>query len=102
MSEEALGDPEVPLSLKQFLSGNSQSAAPTRSVRQGDILWEIKDYSDGSNRSYVLRTNTTAPEGDRNKYQYFMGNRYLPGPGTSVVHIDEDGNSGVWTTDKDN
>lgn len=33
---------------------------------------------------------------NRDKLQYFIGDRYLPGDGTKVVMIDGDGNLGLW------
>ena len=35
-------------------------------------------------------------ESDRDKYQYFMGDRYLPSDGASVVMIEDDLLRGVW------
>lgn len=95
---EALDHPDVPPSFKKLLSGDPQATLQTV-VLQNEIKWEIKGYADGSNRSYVLRTNQTASDADRNKYQYFIGDRYLPGDGTNAVSIEDDGSSGVWVTD---
>ena len=36
------------------------------------------------------------PEFDRDKYQYFIGDRYLPDAGVSVIMIDDDLSSGAW------
>lgn len=81
---EAVTDPSVPASIRKIARGE-ENAELTEVVEQDGVNWEIKKYADGSNNSYLLRTNLTAGETDRNKYQYFIGNRYLPGAGKVVI-----------------
>ena len=62
------------------------------------MIWEITSYADKSKRSYLKRTNSGAS--DRDKVQYFIGNRYLPGNGQMIISIEDNGKNGVWTVDQ--
>lgn len=93
---ETLTNEIVPLTIKDiYLSLKPQLLQ--KSLKSGSVSWEIVNYSDGSNRSYVLRVDNSLDETNRNKYQYFIGNRYLPGDGYEVISIVDDASNGIWT-----
>lgn len=69
-------------------------------VKQGNIIWKLVTYADGSGKSYIQRINPD--EGNqRDVTMHLMGNRYLPGSGLNVVSIEDDGFLGLWTANSD-
>lgn len=51
------------------------------------IEWSIEKYADGSNNSYVKRIDNNLNGQNRDKIMYFIGTRYLPDDGKSVISI---------------
>jgi hypothetical protein len=45
------------------------------------------NFADGTKRRYVKRENTTADITDRDKIQYFIGDRYIPDQGVAPIMI---------------
>ena len=37
----------------------------------------------------------------RDKLQYFIGNRYLPGAGTEALSLEDDGAHGIWVVNSE-
>lgn len=62
--------------------------------------WEIKQFANGQANFYVLRTDTREETSARDKYHYFMGDRYLPEDGKSPVMIETDTFHGAWVVSK--
>lgn len=84
----------MPESIKRVIRG---LAEPKDVILQDNIVWQIERYADGSERSYLLRSNNSAEQGSRDRVMTLMGSRYLPGDGTQVISIEDDGEMGVWT-----
>ena len=75
-------------------------SASNKKVEQQNIVWEIVDFSDGSEGRLVKRTDLSKTDSDKDKFQYFVGNRYLPGEGKNPVAILDDANNGIWVIGK--
>ena len=69
-------------------------------VRVKKVLWSILPFADGSDRKYIKRTDESISEIDRDRIQYFMGNRYLPDNGSDPVFISDDQDNGLWVVSK--
>ena len=83
---------DVPATIKEAIKNPVNSGE----VKQGDVVWDIVNFADGSDGKYVVRTDTLKTDSDRDKVQYFIGERYLPGNGQSPEMIFDDGNNGIW------
>ena len=68
--------PNIPDSVKY--ASEHPSEKHQQSFEQGNISWSIKKYADGSGNSYLLRVNNSMLDSNRDKMQYFIGDRYLP------------------------
>lgn len=60
------------------------------------INWTICNHTVNPNRQYILRTDLDKIDDDKDKLQYFIGDRYLPDAGTSVIMIESDKQKGLW------
>lgn len=65
-------------------------------IVDGDFIWTIQNYTDLTPRRYIKRVNSKLDNKNRDKIQYFIGDRYLPDEGTNPIMIDTDGNKGLW------
>ena len=87
-----LADADVPKKVKDTVLNPVENSE----VKQDDVIWEIVNFADGSDGKYITRTDLSKQDTDRDKIQYFIGNRYLPGNGKSPEMILDDGNNGLW------
>lgn len=56
-------------------------------IIDGGVIWKIVKYADGSNRTYIKRTDNNDDVHIRDKIMHLMGDRYLPGDGSNVESI---------------
>lgn len=92
-SVEDLKDNEkIPEYVKKAINNKSD----LRKLKTDNIIWEIVNFSDGSDNQYILRTNKKLKTSNGDKLQYFMGKRYLPGNGKAPQKIISDKNNGIW------
>lgn len=93
--KEAIDIQNLPQIIKDYII-NPTETEPKTEVKQGNTVWSITSYADGSKRSFLTRVNPDEPN-ERDKTMYFIGNRYLPGEGFEISCIEDDSSSGVWT-----
>lgn len=53
-------------------------------IIEDNVIWEIVRYADGSNRSYVKRTDNNSATHIRDRLMHLMGDRYLPDDGLNA------------------
>jgi AraC-like DNA-binding protein len=81
---------------------NKSTTAQNNRVVQGKVIWTIENFADGSDGKYVKRVDNSLKDSNRDKIQYFIGNRYLPGNGKSPISIEDDNNNGIFVYGPDN
>lgn len=86
--EDALSNPSTPEAIKTYLTDQSNAS---KTVAVGNVSWTIETAVDNS--LYIKRSEPTNPI-ERNRTQYFQGERYLPA-GTIGLIVD-DGSNGLW------
>ncbi len=91
---EALADSKVPATVKHAIQHTTENY--NRTLIVNNINWTIFDYANGDPNQYIRRTDNDKLDSDRDKHQYFMGDRYLPDNGSSVIMIENDGQNGIW------
>lgn len=89
---------EIPAGVKK--ASADPSSANLVSFKHGNTFWEPANFADGSNGLYLKRIDNSLADTNRDKVQYFMGDRYLPDDGKSPVYIENDGKWGVWVVGK--
>ena len=58
--------------------------------------WTITQYADGSKgKFYIKRVDRTA-DNPKDASMMMIGDRYLPGDGSNVISIEDNGKLGLW------
>ena len=68
--------------------------------KNGQIVWSITKYADGSNNTYVKRVDYSLDDKNKDKIMMFIGNRYLPEDGKYAISIEDDLKLGIWICGK--
>ena len=84
--------------IKRF---NKSTKSRNSKVVQNNVIWTIENFADGSDGKYVKRNDNSLNDSNRDKIQYFIGNRYLPRDGKSPISIEDDKNNGIFVYDSD-
>ena len=89
-------NPNIPKEVRVVARSKTANHNP---VVQGTVSWNITKFADGSNAFYVNRIDSSLKEGQPDRIQYFMGDRYIPGDGKSPIAIFDDKQQGIWVVD---
>ena len=89
---------DIPEQVKE--ASSQPESVSTIFVRVNRILWSIEPFADRSYGKYIKRIDESLSVIDRDRIQYFMGNRYLPDNESDPVLIADDQENGLWVVSK--